>query len=136
MPEDRKRAEDVYELLSNHRTWVEGQFTTLHGRIDKMAELRLRAGGDEEILGRIQEHEQLMVTVPVMEQTIDALADKVIGEKIPDPLRPGEYLINGKGQPMRKPVRNWPGYVIRFMVQALGLATAVLILINALQPPA
>ncbi len=71
----------------------------------------------------IEEHNQLMITVPVMEGTIDSLADHVIGPKIPDPLRPGEFLINGKGQPMRKPRPRWP----RWLGEALRTAAVVLV---------
>ena len=120
MTEDRKRAEDVYELV-----------VKLGQRMDNINNSHLAAGGDIEILARIQEHEQLMITVPIMEGTIDALADHVIGEKILDPLRPDEFLINGQGQPMRKPRRRWPAWVGQAIVQSLGVATALLIFLAA-----
>ncbi len=119
MTDDRKRAEDVYDLVKD-----------LGERIDQMAELRERVGGDVEIMARIVEHEQLMVTVPVIEGTLDALADEVIGPKIPDPLRPGEYLINGKGQPMRKRKRRWPLWVGQAAIQAMAILAAALVLVS------
>ncbi len=82
-----------------------------------------REQNTDEMALLIQEHEQLMVIVPVMEGTIDLLADHVIGPKIPDPLRPGEFLINGKGQPMRKPKRRWP----RWLGEAMRTAAVVLV---------
>ena len=76
------------------------------------------------------EHEQLMVEVPIMratqnriETTVDVLADHVIGEKIPDPLNPGEFLINGRGEPLRKPRPRWP----RWLGEALRTTAVVLI---------
>ncbi len=82
-----------------------------------------REQNTDEMALLIREHEQLMVIVPVMEGTIDLLADHVIGPKIPDPLRPGEFLINGKGQPMRKPKRRWP----RWLGEAMRTAAVVLV---------
>lgn len=86
---------------------------------------------DNEIQQRIREHEELMVTVPRMEITVDALADHVIGEKIPDPLHSGEFLINGKGQPMRKPKPRWPSWIGQAIVQSIGVAAALLIFLAA-----
>jgi len=58
-------------------------------------------GGDAEILARVREHEQMMLILPEIEMTVGVLADAVIGKKRPDPLRPGKFLINGNGQPLR-----------------------------------
>ena len=89
---------------------------------------------------RIQEHEQLMIDVPEIritqrriETTVDVLADYVIGPRIPDPLNPGEWLINGRGEPLRKPKPRWPRWVGQAVIQTVTLATALLILLAALQ---
>ena len=58
-----------------------------------------------------------------MEITVDVLADHVIGEKIPDPLNPGQFLINGRGEPMRKPKPRWP----RWLGEALRTSAVVLV---------
>ncbi len=86
---------------------------------------------------RIREHEQLMIEVPEIratqnqmratqnriETTVDVLADYVIGEKIPDPLNPGQFLINGRGEPLRKPKPKWP----RWLGEALRTSAVVLV---------
>lgn len=117
--EHRKRSEDVYELV-----------VEFGSRLDKISAVMVSAGGEEMIVQRIQEHEQLMVTVPEIratqrrvETTIDVLADYVIGEKIPDPLNPDQFLINGRGEPLRKPKPKWP----RWLGEAIRTAAVVLV---------
>ena len=85
---------------------------------------------DAAIQQRIQEHEQLIIDVPAImasqeriEITVDVLADHVIGEKIPDPLNHGRFLINGRGEPLRKPKPRWP----RWLGEASRTAAVVLI---------
>ncbi len=116
---ERKRAEDVYALVQE-----------LGKKLAKVSAVMVSAGGETMIIQRIQEHEQLMVEVPEMratqnriETTVDVLADYVIGEKIPDPLNPGEFLINGRGEPMRKPKPKWP----RWLGEALRTSAVVLV---------
>ncbi len=89
-----------------------------------------RKRAEEAVQQRVQEHEQLMVTVPKikattdrMEITVDVLADYVIGEKIPDPLNPGQFLINGRGEPLRKPKSKWP----RWLGEAMRTSAVVLV---------
>ncbi len=86
---------------------------------------------------RIREHEQLMIEVPEIratqrriETTVDVLADYVIGPRIPDPLNPDEWLINGRGEPLRKPKPRWPKWVVQALIQTVTLITALLILLN------
>lgn len=117
--EHRKRSEDVYELVVEFGT-----------RLDRISAVMVSAGGEEMIRQRIQEHEQLMITVPEIratqhrvETTIDVLADHVIGEKIPDPLNPGQFLINGRGEPIRKPKPRWP----RWLGEAIRTSAVVLV---------
>lgn len=124
---DERTAKDVYELVEE-----------LGGKIEDMAELRERVGGDVEIMARIREHEQLMIDVPEMKETVerteitvDVLADKMIGEKIPDPLRPGEFLINGRGEPMRKARPRWPSWIGQAVIQFFGVAAALLLFLAA-----
>ena len=109
---ERKRAEDVYALVQELGT-----------RLDSM-------GDEDQIRQRVQEHEQMMIEVPQIavtqhriETTVDVLADYVIGEKIPDPLNPGQFLINGRGEPMRKPKPKWP----RWLGEALRTSAVVLV---------
>ncbi len=116
---ERKRAEDVYALVQE-----------LSSQLGKVTAVMISAGGEAMIIQRIQEHEQLMVTVPKIEATqsrvettVDVLADYVIGEKIPDPLNPGQFLINGRGEPMRKPKPKWP----RWLGEALRTSAVVLV---------
>ena len=85
---------------------------------------------EDQIQQRVREHEQLMIEVPEIratqrriETTVDVLADYVIGEKIPDPLNPGQFLINGRGEPMRKPKSKWP----RWLGEALRTSAVVLV---------
>lgn len=122
-----RTAEDVYELVEE-----------LGGKIEEMVELREQVGGEVEIMARIQEHEQLMIEVPEIKETVervevtvDVLADKMIGEKIPDPLRPGEFLINGRGEPMRKPKPKWPLWIGQAIIQFFGVAAALLLFLAA-----
>ncbi len=88
---------------------------------------------------RIREHEQMMIEVPEIratqrriETTVDVLADYVIGPRIPDPLDPGEWLINGRGEPLRKSKPRWPRWAGQVAIQVVTLVTALVILINAL----
>ncbi len=94
---------------------------------------------EEQFQQLIQEHEQLMIAVPAIrstqkriETTVDVLADYVIGPRIPDPLNPGEWLINGRGEPLRKPKPRWPRWVGQATIQIITLVTALLILVNTL----
>ena len=119
MTDERRRSEDVYELVED-----------LSKRLDSLTAIRNAVGGDSMIRQRVQEHEQLMVNVPKIqaaqdriETTVDVLADYVIGEKIPDPLNPGEFLINGRGEPLRKPKPKWP----RWLGEALRTSAVVLV---------
>ncbi len=66
-----------------------------------------------------------------MEVTIDVLADKMIGPKIPDPLRPGEFVINGRGEFMRKTRPKWPKWIGQALIQSFGVATALLLFLAA-----
>ncbi len=116
---ERKRVEDVYEAVQEHGK-----------RLDALSAIRDSVGGNDMIQQRIQEHEQLMITVPNikattdrMEVTVDVLADYVIGEKISDPLNPGQFLINGRGEPLRKPKSKWP----RWLGEALRTSAVVLV---------
>ena len=91
-----------------------------------------------ESVQRVREHEQLMIDVPEikesvdrMEVTIDVLADKMIGPKIPDPLRPGEFVINGRGEFMRKARPRWPKWIGQALVQSIGVLTALLLFLAA-----
>ena len=125
--EARKRAADVYDLVKD-----------LSGRIDQMAELREQVGGETEIMARVAEHEQLMIVVPEIQEsqerteaTVNVLADKMIGEKISDPLHPGEFMINGRGEYLRKPHPKWPQWAGRFVIEVFSVATALLIFLAA-----
>ncbi len=116
---DWKRAEDVYVLVME-----------LGSRLDKVTGVLNSVGGEDQLRKWVQEHEELMITVPEiqasnyrMETTVDVLADYVIGEKIPDPLHPGEFLINGRGEPLRKPKPKWP----RWLGEALRTSAVVLV---------
>ena len=124
--EDRKRAEDVYLLV-----------VELGTRLDQVTTVMTSAGGVEQIRQRIQEHEQLMIDLPAIratqrriETTTNVLADHTIGPRIPDPLNPNEWLINGRGEPMRKPKPRWPRWAGQALIQTVTLITALLILIN------
>ncbi len=104
--------DEVYELVED-----------LTGKFDDLHAAREQAGGDEEILQRIREHEELMLAVPELVQAVDVLTDYVVGDKVRDPLHPGEFLINGRGQPMRN--------------ESTGLKAQVatmLVLLRSLQP--
>ncbi len=131
MTDDRHRTEDVYELVND-------RMDSLEGRFDDLSLARDNLGGANEIVQRVREHEQLMIDVPEMKETVerteitvDVLADKMIGEKIPDPLRPGEFLINGRGEPMRNPRPKWPSWVGQAVIQALGVIAALLLFLAA-----
>ena len=95
---DRKRSEDVYELVE---------------------------GFDRRLA-------QVEVTQNRIEVTVDVLADHTIGPKIPNPLNPDEWLLNGRGEPMRKPKPRWPRWAGQVLIQVVGLVTALLILLNTL----
>jgi len=131
MTDDRHRAEDVY-LLVNQR------MDTLEGKFDDMSIARENLGGTNEIVQRVKEHEQLMIEVPEIKEslgrveiTVDVLADKMIGEKIKDPLHPGEFMINGRGEPLRKSRPKWPKWVGQVIIQGLGVAAALLLFLAA-----
>ena len=87
---DERSLDEVYGLVQG-----------LTSQFDALSAVREQAGGTEEIAQRIREHEELMQAVPRLEESVDVLTDYVVGDKIPDPLHPGEFLINGRGQPMR-----------------------------------
>ena len=95
---DRKRSEDVYELV-------------------KVFDKRLI---------------EVEVTQTRIEVTVDVLADHVIGPRIPNPLNPDEWLLNGRGEPLRKPKPRWPRWVGQVVIQSVTLVTALLILLNTL----
>ena len=118
MTEERKRAEDVYELVEN-----------LTKKVEKIGAVRDKMGGDAAIIQRVEEHEQLMITVPRMEANIDALADHVIGPKVPDPLNPGQFRINGNGEYMREPKGKWKFW---FLDASRTAATVVVAIIGYL----
>ena len=67
-----------------------------------------------------------------IEVTVDVLADHVIGPRIPNPLNPDEWLLKGRGEPMRKPKPRWPRWAGQVLIQTVGLVTALLILLNTL----
>lgn len=120
--------EDVYLLVQKLGT-----------DLAKVTAVMVSAGGEAMIVQRIQEHEELMIIVPQVvatqnriETTVDVLADYVVGPKIPDPLNPGKWLINGRGEPMRKPKPRWPRWVGQAVIQVLTFATALVILVNTL----
>ncbi len=89
-------------------------------------EIRIQVGGDEAIKQRVEEHEQLMITVPSMERNIDALADHVIGPKVPDPLNPGQFRINGNGEYMREPKGRLRAFVLDSARTAATVVVAIL----------
>ncbi len=88
MTDERKRAEDVYLLVEEHREWVEAKFDSLGESVDEITDVQMRMGRFEETQGMVVE-------------TVDVLADSVIGNKIPDPYNPSEWKLNGKGRPER-----------------------------------
>ncbi len=117
MTEDRKRAEDVYALLKNHRIWVEGQFSELVERVD----------GFEIAQGMVVE-------------TVDVLADSVIGAKIPDPYNPDKWKLNGKGRPERDTTTGlaymarklrWQNQLWKFVGQLAAILGGVALIIVA-----
>ena len=75
---------------------------------------------------------EVEVTQTRIEVTVDVLADHVIGPRIPNPLNPDEWLLNGRGEPLRKPKPRWPRWVGQVVIQTVTLATALLILLNTL----
>lgn len=98
---------------------IYGLVRDLEGRLDA---LREQAGGHEAILKRIREHDELVVSVPRLEEAVDVLTDYVVGDKIPDPLHPGEFLINGRGQPMRNHATGMKAQVASLVVLVRSLA--------------
>ncbi len=88
MTDERKRSADVYELLKDHRQWVERKFDSLGESVDEIADVQTR-------MGRFEETQSMVV------ETVDVLADSVIGNKIPDPYNPEKWKLNGKGRPER-----------------------------------
>lgn len=98
---------------------IYGLVEALSGRLDA---LREQAGGDEAILQRIREHDELVLAVPELVQAVDVLTDYVVGDKVPDPLHPGEFLINGRGQPMRNHATGLKAQVTSLIVLVRSLA--------------
>lgn len=116
----RHRAEDVYQRVVD-----------LEMKLDNFLLMVGRAGGENEMHQRIQEHEQLMITVPKIETTVDSLADHVIGPRVTDPLT-GQYRINGSGEYMRKSKREWTKWVQQAAIQLLTFGAALLIFLNSI----
>ena len=108
---DRRLADQVAQLIE---------------QMDDIAEIRVQVGGDEAIKQRVEEHEQLMITVPRMEQNVDALADHVIGPKVPDPLNPGQFRINGNGEFMRESKGRWRAFALDSARTAATVVVAIL----------
>ncbi len=128
MTEDRKRAEDVYELVED-----------LMQRVNSVASLQALAGGEGEFKQRLQEHEQLMVDVPEIKDTVDVMADVVIGPKIPDPNRPNEWKMNGKGRYERDAngglahmthKLRWQNQLWKFVGQLAAILTGVALIVK------
>lgn len=120
MTEDRKRAEDVYALLEEHREWVVGQFNGLSELTDEIGEMRSK---------------QIII-----EETVDVLADSVIGDKIPDPYNPSEWKLNGKGRPERDTTTGlaymarklrWQNQLWKFIGQLAAMLTGVALIVSA-----
>ena len=120
MTEDRKRAEDVYALLEDHREWVVGQFNGLSELTDEIGEVRSK---------------QIII-----EETVDVLADSVIGNKIPDPYNPSEWKLNGKGRPERDTTTGlaymvrklrWQNQLWKFIGQLAAMLTGVALIVSA-----
>jgi len=101
MTDERIRSEDVYELVETRLNDLEASSSNFQATQDRM------------------------------EITLDVLADKMIGPKIPDPLRPGEFVINGRGEFMRKARPRWPKWVGQALVQGIGVVTALLLFLAA-----
>ncbi len=120
MTEDRKRAEDVYALLEDHREWVVGQFNGLSELTDEIGEMRSK---------------QIII-----EETVDVLADSVIGKKIPDPYNPTKWKLNGKGRPERDTTTGlahmarklrWQNQLWKFIGQLAAMLTGVALIVSA-----
>ena len=101
---------------------VYGLVEDLREQFDALSAVREQAGGTEEIVQRIREHEELMLAVPRIEEAVDVLTDYVVGDKVPDPLHPGEFLINGRGQPMRNTATGLKAQVSSLIVLVRSLA--------------
>ncbi len=122
---DRKRAEDVYLLLEEHRTWVEAKFDSLGESVDEIADVQIRMERFEETQGMVVE-------------TVDVLADSVIGNKIPDPYNPSEWKLNGKGRPERDTTTGlahmarklrWQNQLWRFVGQLAAILGGVALIV-------
>ncbi len=119
---DDQRADD----RRNGDRLLANQVTELIGQMKAIDEIRVQVGGDDAIKQRVQEHEQLMITVPRIATNVDALADHVIGPKVPDPLNPGQFRINGNGEFMREPKGRWRGLVLDSARTAATVVVAIL----------
>ncbi len=101
---------------------VYGLVEDLTEQFDALSAVREQAGGNGEIIQRVREHEELMLAVPRLEESVDVLTDYVVGEKMPDPLHPGEFLINGRGQPMRDQTTGLKAQVATMLVLLRSLS--------------
>jgi hypothetical protein len=102
------------------------QVTELIEQMKAIDEIRVQVGGNEAIKQRVEEHEQLMITVPRIAINVDALADHVIGPKVPDPLNPGQFRINGNGEFMREPKGRFRAFVLDSARTAATVVVAIL----------
>jgi hypothetical protein len=80
MTEDRRRAEDVYELVVN-----------LTARFDEWVAIRERVGGDDEVLRMAAEHRQLVADVPMIKADVEELAETMLGTSASDLQGGGRY---------------------------------------------
>ena len=99
--------------------------TVLIDQMKAIDEIRVQVGGDDAIKQRVQEHEQLMIDVPDIKATVDVLADYVVGPRVPDPLHPEQFLINGNGEYLREP----KGRVRAFVLDSARTAATVVVAI-------
>ena len=86
-----------------------------------------------------QEHQQLMKDVPEIKDTVDVMADVVIGPKIPDPNRPNEWRVNGKGRYERDSKQglahiarklSWQNQLWKFIGQLAAILTGVALIVG------
>ena len=86
-----------------------------------------------------QEHQQLMIDVPEIKDTVDVMADVVIGPKIPDPNRPNEWKMNGKGRYERDAnggllhmahKLRWQNQLWKFVGQLAAILTGVALIVK------
>jgi len=139
-PDLSKTAEDVYDLLVKHQEWTQQEFAKVEAQIAAYYALRNDMGGDDVIMRMVEEHQAMYATLPILVDTVDVLADVVIGEKIPDPIRKGQFLINGTGIPMRDPKTGlahkarslrWQNQFWKFVGQLAAILTGVAFIVMA-----